>query len=145
MNKLLILAFITIATGAKSQTAIITKSEREIIPEGITVNPVDKKIYVSSIGLMKIIAIDPTGAHRDLIKSRQDGFLEGLGMKIDEKKQWLWVVSNHREGKLYSSAIHAFDLKTGEVVQKWVGSDTSKHLLNDLVIHPNGKIYITDT
>ena len=65
--------------------AIVTKSEREIIPEGIVVNPADGKIYVSSIGLKKILVIDSTGSHQDFIKAEQDGFLEGLGMKIDSK------------------------------------------------------------
>jgi len=145
MNRFLCPVLIAISTIANCQTAIITKSEKEIIPEGITINPVDQTIYVSSIGLRKIIAIDQSGNHRDFIKSDQDGFLEGLGMKIDEKKQWLWVVSNHRDGKQYSSAIHAFNLKTGKTEQRWVLSDTSRHLFNDLVIHANGRIYITDT
>src|SRR5258705_2311928 len=74
--------------------AIFTKTEKDVIPEGITINPADGMIYVSSIALKKIIAIDKNGAHKDFIKSNQDEFLEGLGMKIDAKKQWLWVVSN---------------------------------------------------
>jgi hypothetical protein len=145
MRKLLCIVFTAITAVANCQTAIITKSEKEIIPEGITISPADKKIYVSSIGLMKIIGIDQSGRHRDFIKSGQDGFLEGLGMKIDEEKQWLWVVSNHREGKQYSSAVHAFDLKTGTMRQRWVVNDTARHLFNDLILHPNNKIYITDT
>ncbi|MEJ0033685.1 MAG: hypothetical protein WDO15_26595 [Bacteroidota bacterium] len=145
MNKFLFTAFIFIATIANCQTAIITKSEKEFIPEGITINPTDKKIYVSSVGLMKIIEIDQSGTHRDFVKSGQDGFLEGLGMKIDAKKQWLWGVSNHKEGGKYASAVHAFDLKSGSRTRQWVVRDTSKHLFNDLVLHPNGMIYITDT
>src|ERR1044071_608441 len=145
MRILLCFIFTAITTVAICQTPIITKSERDIIPEGIIINPANKKIYVSSIGLMKIIEIDQSGQHRDFIKSGQDGFLEGLGMKIDEQKQWLWVVSNHREEKQYSSAIHAFDLKTGKMMQRWVVNDTARHLFNDLILHPNNKIYITDT
>src|SRR5687767_11045142 len=89
----LVLSVVTVFAQAPHK-AIITKTEREAIPEGIIINPADGKIYVSSIGLKKIIAIDSTGAHNDFIKTEQDGFLEGLGMKIDPRKQWLWVVSN---------------------------------------------------
>ena len=123
---------------------IVTKTEREVIPEGITINPRDGKIYVSSIGLKKIIAIDSTGAHRDFVKTGQDGLLEALGMKIDEKKQWLWVVSNPKKAK-GTSHVHAFDLKTGRVKHHYEVKDTAAHLLNDLILHPNGKIYVTDT
>jgi outer membrane protein assembly factor BamB len=123
---------------------IVTKTEREIIPEGIAINPLDGKIYVSSIALKKIIAIDATGAHRDFVTTGQDGLLEALGMKIDPKKQWLWVVSNPKKAK-GTSHVHAFDLKTGKTKQHYEVKDTAAHLMNDLILHPNGKIYITDT
>jgi DNA-binding beta-propeller fold protein YncE len=133
--------------SASAQTpyhTILTKTERELIPEGIAINPVDGKIYVSSIALKKIIAIDSAGTHKDFIKAGQYDFLEGLGMKIDQKKQWLWVVSNPKKGR-GTSYVHAFDLKTGKVAQRYDVKDTAVHLLNDLILHPNGKVYITDT
>lgn len=139
------LTTIVSALGQPSYKVIITNTEREVIPEGITVNPADGKIYVSSIALQKIIAIDTSGTHKDFIKSGQGGFLEGLGMKIDAKKQWLWVVANHKQGEWYKSQIHAFDLKTGSVKQRYAIQDTLRHLFNDLVLHPNGQVYITDT
>jgi DNA-binding beta-propeller fold protein YncE len=124
---------------------ITTHTEKDVIPEGITVNPANGTIYVSSIALNKIIAINKDGSHKDFIKSGQDEFLEGLGMKIDSKTQWLWVVSNQKQDNWYISRVHAFDLNTGSTKQKYVIKDTVRHLLNDLILHPNGKIYMTDT
>jgi DNA-binding beta-propeller fold protein YncE len=124
---------------------ITTHTEKDVIPEGIAVNPANGMIYVSSIVLKKIIAINNDGSHKDFIKSGQDEFLEGLGMKIDSKKQWLWVVSNQTQDNWFISRVHAFDIKTGSVKQKYVIKDTARHLLNDLILHPDGKIYITDT
>jgi DNA-binding beta-propeller fold protein YncE len=129
-------------SGAK---VITTHTEKDVIPEGITVNPANGMIYVSSIALNKIIAINKDGSHKDFIKSGQDEFLEGLGMKIDSKTQWLWVVSNQKQDNWYISRVHAFDLNTGSTKQKYVIKDTVRHLLNDLILHPNGKIYMTDT
>ena len=43
--------------------------------------------------------VDGTGTHTDFITTNQNGFLEGVGMKIDAKKQWLWVLSNQQQGK----------------------------------------------
>ena len=145
---LLAIFYITTAAYAFSQTdykAIVTKTEKEVIREGIAVNPKDGKIYISSIALQKIIAIDTNGGHQDFIKTGQDDFQKKLGMKIDQQKQWLWIVSNQKQGDGSISYVHAFDLKTGVVKQKYELKDTRRHLLNDLVIHPGGKIYITDT
>src|SRR4030095_17109478 len=43
------------------------------------------------------------------------------------------------------SKVHAFDLKTPSMKQQYILKDTTRHLWNDLIIHPNGKVYITDT
>jgi hypothetical protein len=145
MKRFLVIALVTVTAIAKCQTAIITTSQRDLIPEGITINPRDKKIYVSSIWWRKIVAFDESGAVTDFIGPSQGGLLEGLGMKIDEKKQLLWVVSNHKEWDLYTSAIHSFDLKTGSGMESFKMQGKDRHLLNDLVLHRNGRLYITDT
>jgi hypothetical protein len=132
--------------AAQFRPRVITShTEKEVIPEGITINPANETIFVSSIELKKIIAIDKNGSHKDFIKSGQDAFLEGLGMKIDAKKQWLWAVSNQKQDNSFISCVHAFDINTGALKQKYVIRDTIRHLLNDLILHPDGSIYITDT
>jgi len=131
--------------SGQNNKVIFTQTEKDIIPEGITIDPVKGKIYVSSIAHKKIIAIDSNGMSEDFIKSNRDGFLEGLGMKIDAKKHLLWAVSNERQDKSFTSKIHAFELATHSVKQQYIISDTARHLWNDLILHPNGKVYITDT
>jgi len=139
-------AMIVFCSSAQIKPEVIfTKTEKDVIPEGITINPADKTIYVSSIAQKKIIAIDTNGMHQDFIKNNQDEFLEGLGMKIDARKQWLWAVSNQKQDKWYISQVHAFDLKTKMVKQQYTVKDTGQHGFNDLILHPNGKVYITDT
>lgn len=133
------------ASAQLDHEAIFTKTEKDIIPEGITIDPVKGKIYVSSIAHKKIIAIDSNGMSEDFITPDQDGFLEGLGMKIDAKKNWLWAVSNEKQDDWFVSKVHAFDLTTHTVKQQYVLKDTARHLWNDLILHPNGKVYITDT
>jgi DNA-binding beta-propeller fold protein YncE len=139
---LLIVLELAAQSGVK---VITTHTEKDVIPEGITIDPANGTIYVSSIVLKKIIAIHPNGSHKDFVKSGQDELLEALGMKIDPKTHWLWVVSNQKQDHWYISRVHAFDLKTGSVQQKYMIRDTVRHLLNDLILHPDGKIYITDT
>ncbi len=66
-------------------------------------------------------------------------------MKIDYKRKWLWVVSDKRDGKWFTSQVHAFDLKSGKKQQFYSLKDTIPHLFNDLDIANDGKIYLTDT
>jgi DNA-binding beta-propeller fold protein YncE len=142
----IILLLILLNGVAQSQPQVITtKTENEVIPEGITIDPGTGTVYVSSIALKKIYAIKADGSHRDFIRSGQDDFLEGLGMKIDARTQLLWVVSNQKQDQWYISNVHAFDLKSGAVNHMYLIKDTIRHLFNDLILHPDGKVYITDT
>src|SRR5688572_24615658 len=123
---------------------IVTQTENDLIPEGIAL---DKKgnIYISSINRHKIIIIDEQGRHKEFITEGQDGFLEGLGMKPDNKRNWLWALSVKRKGKFFTNKIHAFDIETAKTKQTYSLSDTMPHLFNDLHIDKDGIIYLTDT
>lgn len=149
MKKYLLIAGILvtfISSSAQNEPrAIFAKTEKDIIPEGITIDPANETLYVSSIAHKKIIAVNKDGTAEDFIKSNQDEFLEGLGMKIDTKKHLLWAVSNEKQDNWFVSKVHAFDLRSRSVKQQYIVKDTVRHLWNDLILHPNGKVYITDT
>jgi streptogramin lyase len=137
--------FITLSCySQQKEQVILTNSESDIIPEGIAVSK-NRTMYVTSIARKKILAIDEKGHAADFIKSSQDGFLQGLGIKIAEKKQWVWVVSNEKQGDRYISKVHAFDIRTKKVQQQYSIEDTARHLFNDLTLDTSEKIYITDT
>lgn len=148
MKKIALLIACTISLSALAQdkpTVITTTGTELLIPEGITVNESTGDIYVSSINKHKIIIIDKNGKHRDFIPENHDKFLEGLGMKIDYRRNWLWVTSNRLQGKQYTSQVHAFDLAKGQTQQYYTLTDTIPHLFNDLIVDKDGKILITDT
>src|SRR5678809_893728 len=111
--------FITISCySQQKEQVILTNSEPDIIPEGIAVSN-NRTIYITSIARKKILAIDEKGHVADFITSGQDGFLQGLGIKIAEQKQWVWVVSNEKQGDRYISKVHAFDIRTKKVQQQY--------------------------
>lgn len=124
---------------------MVTGSERELIPEGIAVDRRTGIIYVTSIASHKIISIDQKGNCRDFISSGTQGFLEGLGMKIDTKRNLLWALSNIKEGRWFTSQVHGFDLSTSKIKETYLIKDTISHLFNDLDIDQHGNIYLTDT
>ncbi|HEY0067468.1 MAG TPA: hypothetical protein VGB46_08895 [Flavisolibacter sp.] len=123
----------------------IYPSAVNLVPEGITADNRTGKIYVSSIAQQKIVVIGQSGLVSDFIPGNTEGFGEGLGMKVDARKNILWALSNKRKENLFTSMIHGFDLKTGKVLNRFVLQDTIPHLFNDLVIHETGELLITDT
>jgi hypothetical protein len=123
---------------------IQTDAEVDLIPEGIAVDHRTGTIYISSINHHKILAVTQAGETRDFINPGYDGFMEGLGLKVDQQRNWLWALSVLREGKKFLSKIHAFDLATGRTMQQYGVEDTLPHLFNDLVI-TDSCIYVTDT
>lgn len=141
----LLAVFVSAFLNAQQPTVIQAEAETDLIPEGIAIDNRTGTIYLTSINRHKIIAVDHQGKARDFITAGQDGFLEGLGLKVDEKRGWLWALSVLREGRQFSSRIHAFDLATGKTVQQYGIRDTVPHLFNDLAIDHNGNIFLTDT
>jgi DNA-binding beta-propeller fold protein YncE len=139
------ISFICINLFAQQTETIISNTEVDFIPEGIAIDNKTGKIYISSINNHKIITIDKNGKHTNFIKPGQDGFKEGLGLKVDDRRKWLWALSVYREGIIFHSAIYAFELSTGKTMQQYHIQDTLPHLFNDLVIAPDGNIFITDT
>jgi len=134
-----------IQSYAQSYTTIQTNSPKDLIPEGIAVDDRTGTIYVSSINQHSIIAFSNDGKVRHFVQPDQDGFLEGLGIKIDKASNRLWALSNKRDSNQFTSRIHSFDLKSGKTVFQYTQTDTIPHLFNDLVIAPDGTIYFTDT
>ena len=137
---LLILSF-----QLNAQQVLIYKDQKHLVPEGIAIDPRNGNIYISSIARKKIIRIQENGTAENFIEEEQDGFLEGLGMKVDLRRNCLWALSNIRKGKSFTSQIHAFDLATGKLRHRFTIEDTLPRLLNDLVVDPSGILYITDT
>jgi streptogramin lyase len=139
------LSLLSINVFAQQANAIITDTDNDLIPEGIAIDNINGNIYISSINKHKIVSVDKDGKHSNFITPGQDGFKEGLGLKVDDKRRWLWALSVHREEKIFHSAIYAFELSTGKTMQQYHIQDTLPHLFNDLVIAPDGNIFITDT
>jgi hypothetical protein len=148
MKKFLITLMLcsNIVFAQQKATIAFKVPERDIIPEGIAYDPAGKSFYLSSIHKNKIIKISETGVVSDFIKSGQDEFLEGLGMKVDAAGR-LWACNSTPEHDTVRKVanIHVFDTKSGSLVKKFQLNDGKKHLFNDLYITATGDVYITDS
>jgi sugar lactone lactonase YvrE len=114
--------------------------ERDLVPEGIAYDPVTDTFFVGSTHKAKIVAVDRSGRARDFVAAGRDGLGDVLGMKVDARRRTLWAASA-RGGK---SALYAFDLPSGKLLGRYP-VDGDGHQLNDLVVHPRGAVYVTDS
>lgn len=149
MRSILLSVFVLIVVGKihgqLQPAAVISGSEKDLVPEGIAVDGRTGNIYVSSIAKQKIVVIDAKGNQRDFIASGEHGFLEGLGMKVDNKRDLLWAISVKTQPKSYKSQVHAFNLNSGKIEQSYTLEDSVPHMFNDLDIDERGNLYVTDS
>jgi sugar lactone lactonase YvrE len=141
----------------RSTTAFVLH-ERDLAPEGIAYDPVDAKFYVSSISKRKIVCITRDGSVTDFKTSRQDGLGETLGMKVDSRRRYLWVVSDSfappgsptsdssaQGTNAGRSGVFQYDLKTGALRFKHLLPAGSAGFLNDVAVTSTGVAFVTNT
>jgi WD40 repeat protein len=124
---------------------ILVVQNKELIPEGIEVHPQSGTIYLSSLHQNKIVAVDKQGNCKDLISTGQNGFMRGLGIKISNDRKTLWACSASLDSARSTSGLFQIELASGKVIYSLLFNSDSASLFNDLVIHSNGDIYLTDT
>jgi hypothetical protein len=131
----------------RSTTALIIR-ERDLFPEGIAYDPIDKIFYVSSIK-RKILAVSVDGSAKDFKTSGQDGLGETLGMKVDTKRRMLWVVTDFfaqdEQGKTERPGVFQYDLKAGSLRFKHLLPRNTRGFLNDVALSSTGEAFITNT
>ena len=127
--------------------------QRDLIPEGMAYDPIDKVFYVGSIYRRKILRVDPAGRVTDFVGEKQDGLLAVLGMKVDSTRRTLWVATegtldmvDARQADIGRSALLQYDLRSGRLLKKLeMGRDPGPHLFNDVALDPEGGVFVTDS
>ena len=119
--------------------------DRNLIPEGIAWDPVDRSYYVGSIAARKVVRVDSTGTASDF--SRPGELRPVLGLAIDAKARRLHAVST---GALVAAdttgprnEIVTWDLDTRQRVRTVAVPAAAQ--LNDVVVAPGGDLYTTDS
>ena len=109
--------------------------------EGITYDPVEEMFYLGSDN--KIVRVDHSGNSTVFtVEAKEDQLGSVNGIHVDPVRRTLWACSN-QENKV---EILKYNLSSGKLIKKYAApSDGNRHFFNDLVIHPNGDVYISDT
>ena len=133
--------------------AAFSLPEKDLIPESIAWDPLQKCFYAGSLYKRKIVQIDAAGRCSDFTAERQDGLWSVVGIKIDAPRRTLWACSAAEPimkeyqadtlGRL--TAIFVYDLDQRKLKKKYLLPDQgSLHLFNDLAINGRGDVFISD-
>jgi sugar lactone lactonase YvrE len=131
----------------RAQNVFTITDRRDLIPEGIAFDPVDDVFYVTGIHRRNVLRVNRSGRAAEFVKEAQDGMLGGLGVKVDEKRRLLWVISTTtpemRGWKAGDdrSMLAAYDLRDGRLVRR---VDAAPAMLNDLALMDDGSLFATD-
>lgn len=124
----------------------------KLFPESIT-STRDGTLIAGSIGEGSIFRAAPGAVTAERwIMPRTNGLLSVFGVLADEKSRTLWVCSSEAtNGTILagpgepSSALLAFDLKSGAPVARYPFPAGEQSLCNDIAIGRDGTAYVTDT
>jgi sugar lactone lactonase YvrE len=147
------------AQAAKEHGAAVafTVPEKDLVPESIAYDPVEKVFYVSSLWKRKIVRARPAGpgapaAISDFVGEAADGLDAVLGMKVDGVRRRLWAVSaaepdmkGFTPESYGHTALYEYDLVSKKLVRKIALPGPSPRLFNDLALDGAGNVYVTDT
>ncbi len=129
-----------------------TLEELGLVTEGLAYDPASETFYVSSVHKRKIVSVNKKGEVRDFSRA-DDGLWSAQGMKVDTKRQLLWVcttafpqMTNFSANDKNRTGVFKYDLKTGKLLKKYLLQDTTNgHAFGDLALHPSGDVYVTDS
>jgi len=119
-----------------------TVGEKDLIPEGLAVDPTSGVLYLSSLNVRKIVRIDTQGNVSDFVPARRYDIGPVCGLKVDASGSDIWGNTCPDDG-VGAEVLH-FD-QTANLVERFAAPQAGKHLFNDLVLRGKNEIYLTDS
>jgi sugar lactone lactonase YvrE len=154
-------AFDSAATSLAAATAPIvrgrvrlTVADTTLHPEGIAFDARHRRWFMGSVRKRKVVAIERDGNVRDFVASTAGGLAGVFGMAVDSARRTLWIATTalpRMEGFGQADrrrvGVYGYDLETGRLKRKaWMPRDSSvAHTFGDVVVAPNGDVYLSDS
>lgn len=153
-------AFETIVRTMEEKTQPLVRSravhrfhDPDLMPEGIAWDPRKKVWLVGSIHCRSILAIDARGEEHAVFTAPREPRWGIFALGVDPKRRLLWAstaATAEMEGGAGPdsgrAALQCFDLDRGTLVRTLpLAADSTKHVLGDLALAPDGTVYVTDS
>lgn len=118
--------------------------EKDLIPEGIAIDPNSKTIFLNSLKKNKIVNSKLNGTNpANFIESNQYNYLSGFGMTI--KGDTLFALGNSLPKNNNRSILLLLNINTGDLIDSFEINDSTLVYLNDIAVSSKSDIYITDS
>src|SRR5262249_1108194 len=123
----------------------------DMIPEGIAWDDQTRRLFVGSLYRREIVVVEPDGRSHQFA-GPESGLFAVVGLRVDEPRGLLWAASNGtrsmvgtRPEDVGRTELFAFDLRSGQLKQRFRLTAADRHFLNDLVVGADGAVYVTDS
>ncbi|HVF38880.1 MAG TPA: hypothetical protein VM939_03195, partial [Gemmatimonadaceae bacterium] len=138
------------ATAVNRSHIAFTIPQKDLLAENVAFNPRDSSFFVGSTRHGKVVRRSRDGRISDFIPTGRDGLWMVVGMKVDPRRNALWV-NTSAQGNYVGlkpeergrAGIFKYDL-SGKLVKRYMPRDTGAHFFNDAVVAPDGSVFITD-
>ena len=127
--------------------------EDVLLPEAIAWDESRQKFLVGTVAEGQLVAVGKDGQLEELLKAnKENGLWAIFDILVDQSRNRLWVTSAAVKGfsgfdpiDKGRSGLFEFNLETLELVRRYpVPVDGQPHTLGNMVLNPNGDIYIAD-
>lgn len=123
---------------------------RDLLPEGTAYDGRRREVLVSSGRKRGVVAVSAKGACRDVVPPGDGGLLAVLGMRVDVRRDTLWVASaaapfmlNATPAEAGRAMLSRIDLARGRVAASFALPGPG--LLNDVALATDGSVYVTES
>ena len=118
--------------------------QKDLIPEGIAIDPTSKTLFLNSLKHDKIVCSKLDGTDTStFIDCNQFGYLSGFGMTVN--KNTLYALGNSPTKNNNQSVLLMLNPDDGKLIKSIELNDSSFTYLNDLAVGKKGEIFITDS
>jgi sugar lactone lactonase YvrE len=138
------------ATPVNNSLIAFSIPQKDLLAENVAFDPRDSSFYVGSTRHGKVVKRTKDGRVSDFIPTGRDRMWMVVGMKVDPARNALWVNSSAQDNYIRlrpeeqgRAALFRYDM-SGRLAKKYSPRESGNHFFNDLVILPDGTVYITD-
>ena len=129
-----------------------TLPETDLLAEGLAYDSAQRAFYVAAVHQRKILRVTPDGAV-SVFATAADGLWAPMGMRVDPARRRLWVTTSalpqmrdYDPADSGRAAVMAFDLRSGKPSGRYeVKRDGAGHVVGDLTLSANGRVYASDS
>ncbi len=134
----------------RSRIAFVVEP-KDLLAENVAFDPGDGTFYVGSTRHANILKCTADGHTSFLLAPGTTDVWMVIGIKVDARRRVLWVntaTGPHLKDSTARTngrtALLRVELATGRITNRYTPSDSGRHFFNDLVLAPDGTVYVTD-